>query len=470
MKIRFGLKFKMIVTFLMCAYASMIISGVIIDLLKSNKVNYTSDISYANVKFIKALEKVPKKSNEINKVIGNYEKKYKENNLKIYIVNNKGHVLYNGGNSSEKVIDLQPFIDKQITLQDEIRYDGNGKGVDYSKISAIKVNGEILNVLVKGSTNPNNKYHVIDRSSGSIGSLLMIIILIIILSFITRPKLKYIKEICNALNKMARGDLKYRIKEKGKDELQLIAFNVNNMAKELERKIENERNIEKAKQDLITNVAHDLRTPLTNIIGYIEIVREGSYKNENELLKYINIISSKAEGLRKLTNDLFMYTKLSSGSVNLSINEFSINELIKQLIDEYIDLFESNDLKIKENLISESVLINGDADKIARIFDNLFTNAIKYSIKPSDINLRLTKKGGNVIVSISNHCDNLEEEDINNLFERFYMADKSRSDNKNSSGLGLAISRTIAELHHGKLTGEYENGIIIFVLELPIKM
>ncbi|NFD78283.1 HAMP domain-containing histidine kinase [Clostridium botulinum] len=468
MKIRFGLKFKMIVTFLICAYASMIISGVIIDLLMSNKVNYTSDISYANVKFIKALEKVPKKSNEINKVIGNYEKKYKENNLKIYIVNNKGHVLYNGGNSSEKVIDLQPFIDKQITLQDEIRYDGNGKGVDYSKISAIKVNGEILNVLVKGSTNPNNKYHVIDRSSGSIGSLLMIIILIIILSFITRPKLKYIKEICNALNKMARGDLKYRIKEKGKDELQLIAFNVNNMAKELERKIENERNIEKAKQDLITNVAHDLRTPLTNIIGYIEIVREGSYKNENELLKYINIISSKAEGLRKLTNDLFMYTKLSSGSVNLSINEFSINELIKQLIDEYIDLFESNDLKIKEDLISESVLINGDADKIARIFDNLFTNAIKYSIKPSDINLRLTKKGENVIVSISNHCDNLEEEDINNLFERFYMADKSRSDNKNSSGLGLAISRTIAELHHGKLTGEYKNGVITFVLEVPV--
>lgn len=458
----------MIVTFLICAYASMIISGVIIDLLMSNKVNYTSDISYANVKFIKALEKVPKKSNEINKVIGNYEKKYKENNLKIYIVNNKGHVLYNGGNSSEKVIDLQPFIDKQITLQDEIRYDGNGKGVDYSKISAIKVNGEILNVLVKGSTNPNNKYHVIDRSSGSIGSLLMIIILIIILSFITRPKLKYIKEICNALNKMARGDLKYRIKEKGKDELQLIAFNVNNMAKELERKIENERNIEKAKQDLITNVAHDLRTPLTNIIGYIEIVREGSYKNENELLKYINIISSKAEGLRKLTNDLFMYTKLSSGSVNLSINEFSINELIKQLIDEYIDLFESNDLKIKEDLISESVLINGDADKIARIFDNLFTNAIKYSIKPSDINLRLTKKGENVIVSISNHCDNLEEEDINNLFERFYMADKSRSDNKNSSGLGLAISRTIAELHHGKLTGEYKNGVITFVLEVPV--
>lgn len=446
----------------------MIISGVIIDLLMSNKVNYTSDISYANVKFIKALEKVPKKSNEINKVIGNYEKKYKENNLKIYIVNNKGHVLYNGGNSSEKVIDLQPFIDKQITLQDEIRYDGNGKGVDYSKISAIKVNGEILNVLVKGSTNLNNKYHVIDRSSGSIGSLLMIIILIIILSFITRPKLKYIKEICNALNKMARGDLKYRIKEKGKDELQLIAFNVNNMAKELERKIENERNIEKAKQDLITNVAHDLRTPLTNIIGYIEIVREGSYKNENELLKYINIISNKAEGLRKLTNDLFMYTKLSSGSVNLSINEFSINELIKQLIDEYIDLFESNDLKIKEDLISESVLINGDADKIARIFDNLFTNAIKYSIKPSDINLRLTKKGENVIVSISNHCDNLEEEDINNLFERFYMADKSRSDNKNSSGLGLAISRTIAELHHGKLTGEYKNGVITFVLEVPV--
>lgn len=432
--------------------------------------NYTSNISYANVKFIKELEKVSNKSNEINKVIKNYEEKYKKNNFKIYIVNSKGNVLYQGLNSDEKLIDLQPFIDKQITLQDEIRYDGNKKGVEYSKISAVKVNDEILNVLVKGNTNPMNSYSFIHKYERNIEFLLMIIILVIVISFITRPKLNYIKKICSGLNEMSRGNLKYRINEKGKDELQLIAFNVNNMAKELERKIENERNIETSKQELITNVSHDLRTPLTNIIGYIEIIREGSYKNENELLKYIDIISSKADGLRKLTNDLFMYTKLSSGTVNLNISKFSINELIEQLIDEYIDLFESNNLKIKEDLISESVLINGDPDKIARIFDNLFTNAIKYSIKPSDINLSLTKKGENVIIYISNHCDNLEKEDINNLFERFYMADKSRSDNKNSSGLGLAISRTIAELHHGKLTGEYENGIVTFALELPIKM
>jgi len=460
----------MIVTFLICTYASMIVSGVIMHLFTRDTENYTSNISYANVKFIKELEKVSNKSNEINKVIKNYEEKYKKNNFKIYIVNSKGNVLYQGLNSDEKLIDLQPFIDKQITLQDEIRYDGNKKGVEYSKISAVKVNDEILNVLVKGNTNPMNSYSFIHKYERNIEFLLMIIILVIVISFITRPKLNYIKKICSGLNEMSRGNLKYRINEKGKDELQLIAFNVNNMAKELERKIENERNIETSKQELITNVSHDLRTPLTNIIGYIEIIREGSYKNENELLKYIDIISSKADGLRKLTNDLFMYTKLSSGTVNLNISKFSINELIEQLIDEYIDLFESNNLKIKEDLISESVLINGDPDKIARIFDNLFTNAIKYSIKPSDINLSLTKKGENVIIYISNHCDNLEKEDINNLFERFYMADKSRSDNKNSSGLGLAISRTIAELHHGKLTGEYENGIVTFALELPIKM
>ncbi len=237
------------------------------NLFTRDTENYTSNISYANVKFIKELEKVSNKSNEINKVIKNYEEKYKKNNFKIYIVNSKGNVLYQGLNSDEKLIDLQPFIDKQIILQDEIRYDGNKKGVEYSKISAVKVNDEILNVLVKGNTNPMNSYSFIHKYERNIEFLLMIIILIIVIGFLTRPKLKYIKEICNALNKMATGDLKYRIKEKGKDELQLIAFNVNNMAKELERKIENERNIEKAKQDLITNVAHDLRTPLTNIIG-----------------------------------------------------------------------------------------------------------------------------------------------------------------------------------------------------------
>lgn len=457
----------MIIMFFICAFISMCVSNVIMNSLIQDSSNYTRDISYLNVKFIKDLEKVTNKSDEINKVIEKYEEKYKENNFKIYIVNNKGNVLYHGANSSEKFIDLQTFIDKQITLQDEIRYDGNKGGVDYSKISAVKVNNEILNVLVKGSTNPMNSHDNIRRNRGDIGFLLMIVIFIIMVSFLTRLKLKYIKEICNGLNEMAIGNLKYRIKEKGRDELQLISANVNKMVGELEQKIKNERRIEKSKQDLITNAAHDLRTPLTNIIGYIEIIKERNYKDEGQLLKYIDILSKKAEGLRKLTNDLFMYTKLSSGSVKLNISKFSINELVKQLIDEYIDLFESNNLKLKDNLADEEVIVDGDPNKLARLFDNLFTNAIKYSVKPSDVNLKLLKSNERVLISISNKCDSLEGEDINNLFERFYMADKARSENENSSGLGLAISKTIAELHRGNLTVDYKDKVITFILDIP---
>jgi signal transduction histidine kinase len=451
-----------------CAFISMYSSNVIMDSFIQDSENYTRDISYLNVKFIKDLEKVTNRSDEINKVIEKYEEKYKKNNIKIYIVNNKGNVLYHGANNSEKYIDLQTFIDKQVTLQDEIRYDGNKRGVDYSKISAVKVNNEIFNVLVTGSTNPMNLHDDIRRNRGEIEFLLMIVIFIGSVNFSTRPKLKYIKQICSGLNEMAGGNLKYRIKEKGRDELQLISVDINKMAGELEEKIENERRIEKSKQDLITNAAHDLRTPLTNIIGYIEIIKEGNYKDEGQLLKYIDIISNKAEGLRKLTNDLFMYTKLSSGSVKLNISKFSINELVKQLIDEYIDLFESNNLKLKDDLSSENIIINGDADKLARIFDNLFTNAIKYSEKPSCVNLKLMKKDEMVLMSISNKCQELEKEDLDNLFERFYRADKARSENENSSGLGLAISKTIAELHQGNLTADYKNGVITFVLSMSL--
>ncbi|MDW8800479.1 HAMP domain-containing sensor histidine kinase [Clostridium sp. A1-XYC3] len=468
MKIRFGLRFKMVIMFFVCAFISMITSTTIIRSLMHDTVNYTYNLSYTNINFIKDFKKISLDSNKINKLIENYEETYKKNNLKIYIVNSKGIVLYHGTNSSEKFIDLQPFIDKQIALQDEIRYDGNEKGVDYSKISALKVNDEIFNVLVKGSTNPMNSYDLIRKHQGDLGFLLAMTIFTIIVAFLTRPKLKYIKKICSGLNEISEGNLKYRIIEKGNDELQLIASNINNMAEELEEKIKNEKNIEKSKQDLITNAAHDLRTPLTNIIGYIEIIKERGYKTEDELLKYVDIISNKAEVLKKLTNDLFMYTKLSSGSINLNMDSFSINELIEQLIDEYIILFESNNLKLKEDLISESIIINGDPDKLARIFDNLFTNAIKYSIKPSNVNLKLIKEEKRVVVSISNSCTDLEEEDVNNLFERFYMVDKSRSENENSSGLGLAISKTIAELHHGKLTAEYKDEVITFNLEIPM--
>ncbi len=458
----------MIIMFFICAFISMFASNVIMDSLVQESADYTRNISYLNIKFIKDLEKVTNKGNEIDKVIEKYEEKYKKNNIKIYIVNNKGNVLYHGANSSEKFIDLQPFIDEQITLEDEIRYDGNKGGVDYSKISAVKVNNEILNVLVKGSTNPMDSHDRIHRNRGDIGFLLMIIIFIVIVSFLTRPKLKYIKKICSGLNEMSLGNLKCRIGEKGKDELQLISVNINKMAEELEEKIENERRIEQSKQDLITNAAHDLRTPLTNIIGYIEIIKEGNYKDEHQLLKYIDIISSKANGLKKLTNDLFMYTKLSSGSVKLNISKFSINELIQQLIDEYIDLFESNSLKFKDDLTSEEMIVDGDPDKLARVFDNLFTNAIKYSVKPSDVNLKVVKEEKRVVISISNNCDNLEGEDVNNLFERFYMADKARFENQNSSGLGLAISKTIAELHNGNLTADYKSRVITFILSMPL--
>ena len=157
-----------------------------------------------------------------------------------------------------------------------------------------------------------------------------------------------------------------------------------------------------------------------------------------------------------------MYTKLSAGRMKLNISKFSINELIEQLIDEYIDIFESNNLRLIDDLTSEAIVVHGDPDKLARLFDNLFTNAIKYSIKPSEVNLKFVKKEERVVISISN------KEDINNLFERFYMVDKSRSENENSSGLGLAIAKTIAELHNGRLTAEYKDEIITFTLEIPI--
>lgn len=444
-------------------------SGVILDSFTRRPTRYTYDIGYLNIKLIKDIQKLSN-SNEIDKTIERYEEQWSKNDIKIYIVDSKGNVMYHGTNNREKFIDLQPFINKQEALQEEIRYTSNKTGLDYCRVSLVKINNEVLNVLLTGTTNinPPGFYDYILKNTGRVQEILMVGIFIIMVSLFTRAKLKYIKEICSGLNEIAKGKLECKIRENGKDELQLIAVNINNMAEELERKIENERRLEQSKQDLITNVAHDLRTPLTNIIGYIEIIREGSYKSENELLKYVDIISKKAEGLKKLINDLFMYTKLSSGRVKLNISKFSINELIEQLIDEYIDLFESNNLRLIDDLTSETIVVNGDPDKLARIFDNLFTNAIKYSIKPSEVNLKLIKKGERVVISISNICDNLDEEDINNLFERFYMVDKSRSENENSSGLGLAISKTIAELHNGNLTADYKDGVITFNLEITI--
>lgn len=270
------------------------------------------------------------------------------------------------------------------------------------------------------------------------------------------------------LLEISKGNLDYKIKRQGEDELALLADNINYMAEELKHQNENERKAERIKNELITNVSHDLRTPLTSIKGYLELIKRKEYKQQQQLEQYVCIVYNKTEKLEVLVNDLFEYTKLINNAVPVERQEIVLNELLEQLIEEFVPVCEENNVTMTRDFVKEKLLVNLDPNKTVRVFENLLVNAIRYSLKPSDIKISLTKEGNYSIISIKNTCNPLDKNDLEKIFERFYRVEKSRSSDTGWTGLGLAIAKGIVEIQGGIIEVESEGNLINFIVKFEV--
>ena len=283
---------------------------------------------------------------------------------------------------------------------------------------------------------------------------------------ITNKKMKYLDEIAIGLRNIASGNLQYHIEERGNDEISNLASNINYMANEINKKIISERNAEKSKADLITNVSHDLRTPLTSIMGYIGLVKDEKYDSEETKKEYLNIAFNKSEKLKILIEDLFEYTKLNNDGIKIVKQKVNLTEFLFQLTEEMIPLFEQNNLSVVKKSFKDKIYVELDPDKMVRVFENLLTNAIKYSYKPGAVNVMVYESEGDAIVRIKNKGANISSEKVSKLFDRFYRVDESRNAATGGSGLGLAISKNIVELHGGSIWAECIGEDISFYVRL----
>lgn len=294
-----------------------------------------------------------------------------------------------------------------------------------------------------------------------------ILIFIAIFLVMVRKKLIYLRLITENVNKIANGKLGLTIRIEGKDELAQLAENINYMSRELENKFEHERQLEAAKNELITNVSHDLRTPLTSIIGYLDLIKRGQYENGHQFEDYLDTTYSTSKRLKNLIDELFEYTRISSPDVRLTPTEVDLARLMEQIVGEYIPIFEREQLSVQTRIVEEEVPISLDVEKMVRVYENLFMNAIKYSKKPSELQISLETKGSKAILKVSNRVEKPPVDDVNKLFVRFFRGDKARRENQ-GTGLGLAIAKRIVELHGGSILAEYKEGWITFCVEHPL--
>jgi len=290
---------------------------------------------------------------------------------------------------------------------------------------------------------------------------------------LTRPYIRFLKAMMSGIARMAGGDLDERVPNIRKDELGQLATHINEMAAELQRQRKKERQDEVSRMELITGVSHDLRTPLTSMIGYIQLLNERGYRSEEELDKYIKHTYNQAIRLQQRIDVLFEYTRLTSPDAKVQLQQIFIKKLLQQLLSEFQPLATEHGLRVEENLPRDDFEVNIDPDKIVRALDNLLINALKFSHRPGVIRVKCYRMSHTIIIEIANKGDTLTKEQEERLFDRFYRGESSRRMDDNGlgsgSGLGLAIAKSIAQLHGGDLELVYNNGVYKFKLQLPMR-
>lgn len=303
------------------------------------------------------------------------------------------------------------------------------------------------------------------------GIMLVIGLLVFILTFyyLIRKYMKYVRVITNAVEDIARGNLDTEIPVLTEDEFGQIASCMNQMQEHIKEVMERERMAEHTKNDLISSVAHDLRTPLTSIIGYIGWVKEQPELSEEVRQKYLDIAYRKAQHLESLTNELFGFVKLEHREMSLDMGNLDLKQLLEQLMDECYPSFEKFGLQAQFVCEEEQVLLEGDGNLLARLFDNLLNNAVKYGKDGKLIRVELEKKNHYGIVRVINYGFVIPENEIGNLFRKFYRVEQSRSQDTGGTGLGLAIVEQIVQLHHGTIGVRSDLQGTVFEVSLPLK-
>ena len=284
-----------------------------------------------------------------------------------------------------------------------------------------------------------------------VGAGIALILLIVFWIWTFYRLRKYIRqqdEIKEALEKIYQGKTDIYLDDK---ELQGIlkemAIYINDIAGGFSNAIEESLKSERLKTELITNVSHDIKTPLTSIINYVDLLKKENIQDE-KVKEYIQILDKKSQRLKKLTEDLVEASKVSSGNVKLDIKEINLKELMHQSIGEFKDRFEEKELKIEMSMPDEEIKINADNRYMYRIIENLFSNITKYALDGSRVYIDMKREKNIIEISIKNISKDKLNISSDELMQRFVRGDKSRY--TEGSGLGLSIAKSLTQLQGGE--------------------
>ena len=320
----------------------------------------------------------------------------------------------------------------------------------------------LINAIAKSLFEINDNMFI-----GNTYVIIGVTIFILIYGAITYKKYKSMSQIVTDLEVMSKGEFDNNIEVKSGGDIGQVAKNINEIVEKLKNITVEERKAQQTKTDLITNVSHDLRTPLTSIIGYLNLIEEGKYKDEVELMYYIDIAYEKSLNLKVLINDLFELTKMQNKTITFNKIDLNLIELLGQLVAQFGIQFKQANMECRINSDVDKLMINADPIMLVRAFENLITNAMRYGKDGHYVDIRVHKDEEKVLIQFINYGEAIPLVDLPHIFDRFYRVEKSRNAFEGGSGLGLAITKNIIEAHDGEISVTSDDSNTIFEVKLP---
>lgn len=443
-----GIRSKLLISFFLSLFIA-VICGIFINsfIFDISEKNYNKTFKYYDDDCNELINEIKdSKSEEDIKNIIQREINFAD----IYILDNKGNVLIKNSECKADSFDIDTLLNV------EKYYVHTRYNIEYTQIVSIN----------------NSRYIYVSKrlslgDSGLIMAGVSIVVFIALFFIFTYKEINYIKELSYGLKNIAEGNLNYKVNVKGKDEISKIAKNINYMTEKLYESKEEEKLLEEKKDLFIMNISHDLRTPLTSIIGYIDLIKEIiSHNGYGEIKEYVDIISLKSDRLNTLINDFFDYNKISFGKVNLNKVKINLNEFIRQITEGMLPALKERNLNIALSLAKEEINAELDPEYMYRVIENLIMNASKYSDFNTEIKIGTYEENDRIIIFIENVCKDFNDSNIRFIFDKFYKGDTSRSTKNKGAGLGLAIAKGIVKMHNGEINAFYKDNKLKIIINI----
>jgi len=360
-------------------------------------------------------------------------------------------------------LEIKVFKNLFYVLKDGIKYKNTRNRMIISIGAAIGVLLVYL-YLVAGIRNQNVLITFLTRYPFK-GTLILVLVPLVSVLYSLKKSLD-VSIINEGLKKINSGDLEYNIEDIGEREVKELVENINKVKNAYKLSLNEKVKNEKLKTELISNVSHDLKTPLTSIINYVNILNNKNI-TEEEREKYLNILDRNSKRLKTLIEDLFEISKLNSGKMNIEKNNIDIISLIHQVLGEYSNLYEEKNIEFKLNTNKEEIFLILDGKLMSRVFENIIINSLKYSLINTRVYIEIEDRENLTKISFKNIANYEMKFNEKDMFERFARADKSRNSEIEGSGMGLAIAKSIVEMHNGNIEIEVEGDMFKIHIILP---